>query len=164
MKDIHTTIMGNATADPTKRIQSDGSTTAILRVAVNGRYYSAAQGGFADRKTEYITVFVKRQLATNVLNSVKKGQPLVVTGRLSSSEWTGEDDAQRHSLNIHAEAIGHDLTYGTSTFVRPIRATEVPDPDEETIAASPSSADEVDADPVTGVIGGSPKGSYEPAF
>lgn len=131
MRDIHTTIMGNATADPSERTH-DGTVSALVRIAVTGRYYDASKSDFTDRKTEFITVFARRQLARNLLASVKKGQPLIVTGRLSSSEWTDQDDTPRHSLNLQAEAIGHDLTYGTATFTKPLRQGDQPDVDHRT--------------------------------
>src|SRR5699024_3479619 len=81
LRDTRTTLIGNATADPTAHPQEDGSVTAKVRVAVTGRYYNTTSQDFADRKTEFITVFVRRQLAQNVLRSVRKGQPLIATGR-----------------------------------------------------------------------------------
>lgn len=132
MRDIQTTIMGNATADPTEHPQDDGSVTAKVRVAVTGRYFNASSQEYSDRKTEFITVFVRRQLARNVLLSVRKGQPLIVSGRLNSSEWKGEDGAMRFSLNLQADAIGHDLTYGTSAYRRPLRGEDTPDIDPYT--------------------------------
>lgn len=137
MRDIQTTIMGNATADPTLVQQEDGSISAKVRIAVTGRYYNASQQDYADRKTEFLTVFVRRQQAKYVLLSVRKGQPLIVSGRLHSSEWTGEDGAPRFSLNLQAEAIGHDLSYGTAAFRRPDRGQDVPDIDPYTGAVVP---------------------------
>lgn len=151
MRDIHTTLMGNATADASERVQGDGSVTAIVRMAVTGRYYDSTKGDFTDRKTEFITVFARRALARNAVQSITKGQPLVVTGRLGSSEWTAEDGTARHSLNLQAEAIGHDLTYGTSAFTRPLKLSEIPDHDpqtgemlDSTASGDSSAADDID--------------------
>src|SRR5699024_10490318 len=72
------------------------------------------------------TVFARNQLARNVLASVTKGQPLVVTGRLNSSEWTGVDGTVRHSLTVNADAIAHDLTFGRAELTRPLNASHSP--------------------------------------
>lgn len=152
MRDIQTTVMGNATADPSERIQPDNSVTAILRVAVTGRYFDNEKNGFSDRKTEFITVFARRALARNVLQSVSKGQPVVVTGRLGSSEWVADDGTQRHSLTLQAEAVGHDLTFGTTRFVKPVRAEETPDIDPQTGEVRPEEFGD-EADPVTALTG-----------
>lgn len=147
MRDIQTTLMGNVTADPSEHKQGDGTTTVKLRIAVTGRYYNTAVQDFTDRKTEFITIFARRALGQNVMRSVRRGQPLVVTGRMSTSEWQGEDGAARYSLNLQAEAIGHDLTYGTSVFTKPLRAQDVPNVDRDSgeILASAGSADPEDA-------------------
>lgn len=131
MRDIHTTLMGNATADPTPRQHEDGTTSASVRVAVTSRYYDSSTSAFADRKTEFITVFTRKALARNLLTSVKKGNPLVVTGRLGLSEWVADDGASRHSLTLQAEALGHDLTFGAASFARPLKAEDVPEHDPQ---------------------------------
>src|SRR5690606_41708684 len=102
MRDIQTTLMGNVTADPTEHRLEDGSTSVKLRIAVTGRYYNTATQDFADRKTEFVTVFARRGLGQNVMRSVHKGQPLLVTGRLNTSEWQGTDGITRYSLNLQA--------------------------------------------------------------
>ena len=150
MRDIQTTLIGNATGDPSEHKQDNGTVTAKVRIAVTGRYYNAAAQDFADRKTEFITVFARKQLARNLLTSVRKGQPLLVTGRLSTSEWTGTDDVQRHSLNIQAEAIGHDLTYGSANFTRPLKADDVPEHDPQTGEVIDGAVGDDAGDPLTG--------------
>lgn len=162
MRDIQTTIMGNATADPTAHPQDDGSVTAKVRVAVTGRYYSSTAQDFTDRKTEFVTVFARKQLARNLLSSVRKGQPLIVTGRLNTSEWTGEDNVARYSLNLQAEAVGHDLTYGTTSYIRPVRTSEVPDMDPDT-GETKENTGIADADDTTAEESASEE-SYAPAF
>lgn len=168
MRDIQTTIMGNATADPTEHRQDDGTVTAKVRVAVTGRYFNAASQEYSDRKTEFVTVFVRRQMARNVLLSVRKGQPLIVIGRLHTSEWTGEDRAMRFSLNLQADAIGHDLTFGTSAYRRPLRGEEIPDIDPYTGEPVTSPATPSSEDPAVGegLPGGeeSADGALAPAF
>ena len=166
MRDIQTTIMGNATAAPSAHPQEDGSVTAKVRVAVTGRFYNSSVQDFTDRKTEFITVFARKHLARNLLASVHKGQPLIVTGRLNTTEWTGEDNTARHSLNIQAEAIGHDLSYGTTSYVRPLRSVDVPDMDPDTGEVR-SGAGVQDAESASGDVTAdeeSTEGSYAPAF
>lgn len=162
MRDIHTTLMGNATGDPTEHTHENGSTTVKVRIAVTGRYFNTAAQDFSDRKTEFITIFARRNLGQNLLRSVRKGQPLVVTGRLSTSEWSGEDGVLRHSVNLQAEAVGHDLTYGTTAFSKPLRAQDVPnhDPDTGEVLASAGSANPEDANPETSES----EASLAPAF
>lgn len=145
MRDIHTTLMGNATADPTARVQESGDDTAHVRIAVTGRYYDSSKSDFTDRKTEFITVYTRRALARNLVASVKKGQPLVVTGRLGSSEWTTDEGVQRYSLTLQAEAVGHDLSFGTSTFTRPMKSEDAPNLDPDSGEVLPETPQETDS-------------------
>lgn len=125
MKDIITTIVGNATADPVDRTQADGGPSASVRVAVTSRYFSPDKGEYVDRKTEFITVYARRHLARNLLASVRKGQPVIARGRLGSNEWEGEN-GPRFSLSLQAESLGHDLTFGTTVYVKNERLGETP--------------------------------------
>ena len=94
------------------------------------------------------------------MRSVHKGQPLLVTGRLNTSEWQGTDGITRYSLNLQAESIGHDLTYGSSQFTKPLRAQDVPnlDPNSGEILTEASSVNPEDADETEG------EDSLAPAF
>ncbi|WP_157975712.1 single-stranded DNA-binding protein [Brachybacterium sp. YJGR34] len=132
MREIRTTIRGNATGDPSDRTREDGRPSAYVRIAVTPTYYNASTEDYADRKTEFISIYARGRLSRNLLESVRKGQPLIVTGRLSSSEWIGDDGTQRHSLNVQADAIGHDLSFGKATFTKPLKEKDFPDLDPQT--------------------------------
>lgn len=147
MKDIRTTVIGNATGDPRETQYPNGDISVMVRIAVNSRYYDQDINDYNDRKTEFVNVYARRALARNVLASVKKGQPLVATGRLGSTEWTDDDGKPFFSLTLNAETIGHDLTFGTSAFTKPAKApklADVPDLDYDTgeIKPAPTGQDE----------------------
>lgn len=130
MRDIHTTIRGNITKKPQRCTGNDG---VQVRVAVNSTYFDRDKNVWAERKTEFITVFARGSLARNVLESLDKGQPVIASGRLGSSQWEREDGTVGHSLVLQAETLGHDLTFGSSTFRRPPRRDDdVPDMDPDT--------------------------------
>jgi single-strand DNA-binding protein len=59
-------------------------------------------------------------MAENVAFSVHKGQPVVVTGRYYSREYE-LNETVRVSYELEANAVGHDLTRGTSEFRKVIR-------------------------------------------
>jgi single-strand DNA-binding protein len=58
-----------------------------------------------------------RGLAENVKTSVKKGERLLITGRLRIRDWE-TDDRKGTDVEIEADAIGHDLTWGTTQYVK----------------------------------------------
>ena len=59
-----------------------------------------------------------RHLAENIRDSVRKGDAVIVHGRLRTDVWEREDGQSTSSLRIEASLVGHDLTRGASTFLR----------------------------------------------
>lgn len=64
-----------------------------------------------------MSVVTWRSLADNVGASIRKGDPVVVSGRLRVREWQS-NGRQGTDVEIDATAIGHDLTRGVATFQR----------------------------------------------
>jgi single-stranded DNA-binding protein len=59
----------------------------------------------------------------NVLESLKRGDPVMVFGKLRTQEWVKDD--QRHSrFVVEATAIGHDLSRGVAAFTKRARVIE----------------------------------------
>jgi single-strand DNA-binding protein len=64
-----------------------------------------------------MTVQCWRSLALHVRDAVRRGDPVVVIGKLRTEEW--DKDGMRNSrLILEALAVGHDLNRGVSTFRR----------------------------------------------
>lgn len=118
MHDVIVTVLGNATHDPRFTKPGAGAQSLYVRIASNASYFDQDTKTWKDRKTEYFNVYMSKKQAENVLLSVKKGDPLIVTGRLGTSQWTGEDGADSYSQTIQAEAVGLDLTWGAAAFAR----------------------------------------------
>jgi single-strand DNA-binding protein len=62
-----------------------------------------------------VTVTCWRGLADNVSSSVKRGDPLLVAGRMRVRPWDTAD-REGSTVEIEAYSIGHDLSRGTSAF------------------------------------------------
>ena len=119
MNAIVTTIQGNATADATIFKFDGGGCRTSVTVAVNDRYYDVQAEEWKERKPEYVRVQVRREsLANNVVLSVKRGQPLLCTGRLVTQTWEDRDGNTRTELLMHADHVAIDLTYGTAQFAK----------------------------------------------
>jgi single-strand DNA-binding protein len=64
-----------------------------------------------------------RGLAENVVASVHKGDAVIVHGRLRTESWQRADDQPPlTTLTVEATSVGHDLTRGTSAFLRAQRS------------------------------------------
>ena len=103
---------------------TDGATPyASFRLRCTQRRFDRAEQVWKDGPTTWFTVKAWRHVAGNVAASLRKGDPVVVHGRLSVDEWTGPD-GPRTTLVIEAQALGHDLTFGDTAFRR--TASQVP--------------------------------------
>lgn len=118
---IVTTVVGWAATAP-REIHAGRVPYTSFRLASTPRHFDRAQGVWVEGRTEWLTVKVFRDTALNVAASVQKGHPVVVTGRLRTEEWQGEN-GPRSALVLEASALGHDLTRGRATFVK---TTHVP--------------------------------------
>ena len=79
-------------------------------------------GNWHDASTAWYTVKMWGQLAENAAQSLQKGQPVIVTGRLEVNEWSNPQSGSRGTeLVITATTIGHDLGYGTAAYSRPVK-------------------------------------------
>lgn len=111
------TITGLTATDPRHLITSDGVAISSFRFASTDRRYNRATDKWEDGDTTWFTVSAFRGLAENVRASVKKGERLIITGRLRIRDWE-TDDRKGTDVEIEADAIGHDLTWGTTQFTR----------------------------------------------
>jgi single-strand DNA-binding protein len=136
MNEIYVTFRGNVASKPRHVQFDDGNTVTSFRLASTSRYFDRARSEWVDRETTYASVNCRRGMAVNAAASLHKGNPVVVTGRLRERYWEF-DGQERHTMEIEADAIGHDLTYGTATFVRVVRAerVRVEDPQGDEMAA-----------------------------
>ena len=110
-------VSGLVATEPRHIVTSEGLAITSFRLAALQRKYDREIGQWREDGTNWYTVSAFRGLATNVASSVSKGQRVLVSGRLKVRDWdTGERSGI--SVDIEAEAIGHDLTFGTTTFER----------------------------------------------
>ncbi|WP_199423934.1 single-stranded DNA-binding protein [Actinotalea solisilvae] len=113
------TVVGWVATAP-KEIVGGGVPYTSFRIATTPRRFDTRAGAWADGRTEWITVKAFRDVAFNVAASVRKGDPLLVHGRLRTEEWESES-GPRTTLVLEASALGHDLTRGQSRFARTVR-------------------------------------------
>jgi single-strand DNA-binding protein len=112
------TLGGYVAREPILTMVNNTIPKAIVRVAWNWRYLDRVTGEWRDGKTSFANVNCWRKLAGNVAISLRKGQPVVVTGRLLVREYEDKEGRRRTVVDIEADAIGPDLTRGVSHFMR----------------------------------------------
>jgi single-strand DNA-binding protein len=97
-------------------------------MAASHRRFDRTANKWVDGETNWFTVTAFRQLAINAAGSISKGERVLVTGKLRVRDWDNGERAGT-SVEIEAEALGHDLTWGTGVFTRTVLVRE-PDPSE----------------------------------
>ncbi len=121
-------ITGLVATTPRHLVTSDGLPIASFRLASTQRRYDRGAQKWIDAETNWYTVTTFRQLAINIVGSIEKGQRVVVTGRLRVRDWQTGDRAGTN-VEIDADAVGHDLAWGTAVYTRSVASTIAHDAD-----------------------------------
>jgi single-strand DNA-binding protein len=117
------TLTGLVATSPRHIVTSEGLTITSFRLASNQRRFDRGQNSWVDGDTNWYTVTAFRQLGTHVATSIEKGQRVIVLGRVRIRDWeSGEKSGT--TIEIDAEAVGHDLTWGRATFTRTVNAAK----------------------------------------
>ncbi|MGO4147549.1 single-stranded DNA-binding protein [Paenarthrobacter sp. YAF11_1] len=116
MNDI-ITVRGFVASEVKSSTTTRGTATASFRLGTTERRYDRASNTWVDGNTNWYTVQSFRYLAGHVGCSVKKGQRVLVVGRLRLRQWEHEGRVY-HVAEIDAESVGHDLMWGSANFTR----------------------------------------------
>ncbi|WP_353814276.1 single-stranded DNA-binding protein [Agromyces sp. SYSU T00266] len=109
------TITGVIGSDPRHTVTATDLPITSFRLASTRRFFDRASGAWTDGETNWYTVSSFRQLALNTARSLRKGERVVVHGRLRVRAWeTGERSGT--AIEIDADAIGHDLSWGVAVY------------------------------------------------
>jgi single-strand DNA-binding protein len=96
-------LMGNITRDPELRRTPSGKSVCNFTIAIN-RSWNDDSG----QKREEVT-FVKcaawGPTGERIADSLGKGSPIMVEGRLTTSKWTAKDGTERSELSVFVESM-----------------------------------------------------------
>jgi single-strand DNA-binding protein len=127
MNETYVTIQGWVGGDVDLRDVGD-TQVASFRVGSTPRYNKG--GTWVDGQTSWYTVNCWRNLGRNVKESVQRGDAVIVHGRVRVDVWEREGKPSSVQWVVDALYVGHDLTKGTSAFLKTVRAT-TKDPRED---------------------------------
>ena len=128
------TVTGIVATTPRHLVTSEGLPITSFRLASTQRRYDRTKSQWVDADTNWYTITGFRQLAINTIGSVNKGDRVVVTGRLRIRDWENGERTGT-TIEIDADALGHDLSWGTSSFSRSVVTTNAPAEGEAATAA-----------------------------
>src|SRR5215217_8199972 len=91
-------LAGNLTRDPELRFTQDGVPVASLAMAVN-RVRSKSEA------VDFFNVSAWRELGERVANYKKKGDPILIEGRLQYRTWQSPDGTRRSAVDVIADNV-----------------------------------------------------------
>lgn len=146
------TILGRVATDPTYSTTTSGIPVTNFRLASTHRRFDATSQTWVDAGTNWYSIAAFRQLGEHVKASLRTGDSVIVTGRLKIRNWEA-NGKHGTSVDVDAEAVGHDLRWGTSAFLSANRAASADRQRSSTV--EPASDSELkesvgDGDVVTG--------------
>jgi len=126
------TVQGLIATTPRHIKTQDGLDITSFRLASSQRRYDRNQNRWIDGETNWYTITAVKSLAVNAFASVNKGDRLIISGKLRIRDWDNGSSSGT-SVEIEADSLGHDLSWGNSVFTRTVL---VSDKDEERDEAS----------------------------
>ncbi len=127
MNESYVTVQGWVGNDVDLREAGD-TQVASFRVGSTPRYNRG--GAWVDGQTSWFTVNCWRALGRNVKESVQRGDAVIVHGRVRVDVWEREGQPSSVQWVVDASFVGHDLTKGTSSFLKTARVPKDPREDD----------------------------------
>lgn len=117
MRNDTVNITGLVATTPRHTTTEEGKQILSFRLASTRRQYNEDEMRWVDSDTNWYTVVAFGALALNGSDSLEKGQRVIVSGDLQIKEWANEDRNGTH-IEVIANAMGHDLLWGSTKFTR----------------------------------------------
>lgn len=111
------TVTGVVANDPQFTHGASGVSITRFRLASTQRRFDKNSNSWVDGDTNWFNVSAFRRLSDNLVNSLKKTDRVIVTGRLRVRAWENGEKSGT-AVDIDADTIGHDLFWGTASFNR----------------------------------------------
>jgi single-strand DNA-binding protein len=91
-------LAGNMTRDPELRFTNDGIPVCSFGIAVN-RVRSRSE------EVDFFNISAWRELGETIANYKKKGDPILVEGRLQYRTWEAQDGSKRSAVDVVADRV-----------------------------------------------------------
>lgn len=91
-------LAGNLTRDPELRFTNNGVPVCGFGIAVN-RVRSK------NEEVDFFDVSAWRELGETIANYKKKGDPILIEGRLQFRQWEAQDGSKRNKVDVVADNV-----------------------------------------------------------
>lgn len=152
------TLTGIVATDPRHTVTAEGLAITSFRLASGQRRFDRPTNSWVDTGTNWYGVSTFQLLARNVAHSVRKGQHVMLTGRLRQRDWTSGDRVGM-SVEVTAETLGHDLNWYVTTAIRTGMTSQTPPPSTVTSEGAPDTRGVSGAAVSDAPVGSTPAGT-----
>lgn len=123
---MNVAVAGNLCADPELRQTPGNVPVADLRIAENR--YSKAPDGEWRTDTSFFTVVCWRDLAIHAVESLHRGDRVVVVGRLRQDTWSTDTGEKRSRYVLEAEDLAASIRFAKVAVTGASRSEEAEGP------------------------------------
>lgn len=109
------TLIGTLATDILTTTADDGTALARFRIVTHSRRLDRQTHTWVNGTPTFMTVTCTKRLAENVASSLRRGDPIIVTGRLRVRE---DPDRRFNRVEIEAQGVGPDLNRVTAEVTR----------------------------------------------
>ena len=111
------TLIGNLTGAPELRFTQSGAGVANFTVVSTPRTFDKQSGAWKDGDPLFVRCSIWRQPAENLVESVDKGDRVIVSGRLRQRSYE-KDGQKRTVMELEVDEIGPSLKFATAKVNR----------------------------------------------
>lgn len=112
------TVVGNLTADPELKFTPSGSAVANFTVASTPRSFDRQTQEWKDGEALFLRCSAWRQMAENVTEGLRRGDRVVVVGRLKQRSFETKEGDKRTVIELEADEVAASAKFATVTAQR----------------------------------------------
>lgn len=120
MNGLFITVQGVIGTDPARSVWN-GQPVLAFRMVNNERKFDGATRAWADVHSSWLWVNCYGELARNVDASLRKGDRVIVHGKMRVKDYVGAAGEARTGVDLVADALGPDLKFATARVRLPRR-------------------------------------------
>lgn len=107
------TVIGNLTDDPELRFTPSGAPVSNFTVASTPRTFDKESQEWRDGDALFLRCSVWRQAAENVAESLRRGDRVIVQGRLKQRSYETAEGEKRTVYEMEADEVGASVKFRT---------------------------------------------------
>ena len=115
IEDQQLTIAGTLGGDPELRFTPSGAAVVNFSVAVNPRYFDKQANEWREKGTDWWRCNAWRQMAENIAESFRKGDRVIVVGKVASRQFDTRDGQRVTTWELTVEDAGPSTKFATTT-------------------------------------------------